>query len=69
MEILLDGAKTGKENIFKPTAGYESFHKISKYIGIRAVNFVFSGSLIIKEYMFSHDSIHKYTEIRLFMSS
>jgi hypothetical protein len=49
MEILLGGfsAKTGKEDIFKPTARFKSFHKISKDIGIRAVNFVLSGSLIV----------------------
>jgi hypothetical protein len=36
MKILLGSfsAKTGKEDIFKPIAGYESFHKISKDIGI-----------------------------------
>jgi hypothetical protein len=63
MKILLGdfNAKVGREDIFKPTIGNESWHEISNDNGVRAVNFVTSKSLVVKSTMFSHRSIHKYT--------
>jgi hypothetical protein len=44
MKILLGGfyAKTGREDIFKPTIGNESLHEISNDNGVRVVNFTTS---------------------------
>jgi hypothetical protein len=41
-QILLGdiNAKVGREDIFKPTNGNESLHKINNNTGVRAVNFV-----------------------------
>jgi hypothetical protein len=41
MKILLGdfNAKVGREDIFKPTIGNESLHKISNDNGVRVVNF------------------------------
>jgi hypothetical protein len=49
MKILLGDlyAKVGREDIFKPTIGNESLHKISNN-GVRVVNFVTSKNLIVK---------------------
>jgi hypothetical protein len=49
MKILLCfNAKAGRENIFKPTIGNESLHKISNNNGARVVNFATSKNLIVK---------------------
>jgi hypothetical protein len=44
MKILLAdfNAKVGREDIFKPTVGNESLHKISNNNGVRVVNFATS---------------------------
>jgi hypothetical protein len=54
-------AKVGKEDIFKPTIGNESSHKISNDNVVRLVNFATSKNLRIKSTMFTHCNIHKYT--------
>jgi hypothetical protein len=41
-------AKVGKEDIFKPTIGNESLHKISNDNGVRLINFATSKNLTIK---------------------
>jgi hypothetical protein len=62
-EILLrdSNAKVGREDIFKPTIGNESLHKISNDNGVKAVNFATSISLTSKSTMFPHRNIHKCT--------
>jgi endonuclease/exonuclease/phosphatase family metal-dependent hydrolase len=63
MKILLGdfNAKVGREDIFKPTIGNESSHKIINDNGVRAVIFATSRNLVIKNTMFPHRSFHKYT--------
>jgi hypothetical protein len=53
--------KVGREDIFKPTIGNESSHKISIDNGVRVVNFATSKNLVVKSTMFPHRSVHKYT--------
>jgi exonuclease III len=61
MKILLDfNSKVGREDIFKPTIGNESFHEISNDNGVRLVNFATSKHLRVKSTMFPHRNIHKY---------
>jgi hypothetical protein len=54
MKILLGdfNAKVGREDIFKPTIGNESSHKISNDNGVRVVNFATSKNLVVKSTMF-----------------
>jgi hypothetical protein len=63
MNVLLGdfNAKVGKEDIFKPTIGNESLHKISNDNGIRVVKFATSKNLVVKSTMFPHRNIHKFT--------
>jgi hypothetical protein len=63
MNIFLGdfNAKVGREEIFKPTIGNESLHKISNYNGVRIVNFPTNKKLIVKSTMFPHRNIHKFT--------
>jgi hypothetical protein len=63
MNILLGdfNAKVGRENIFKPTIGNESLHKINNDNGVTVVNFATSKNLAVKSTMFPHHKIHKYT--------
>jgi exonuclease III len=63
MNILLGdfNAKVNREDIFKPTLGNESLHKISNDNGVRVVNLVTSKNLIVKSTMFPHSNIHKFT--------
>jgi hypothetical protein len=63
MKILLGdfNAKVGREDIFKPTIGNESLHKISNDNGVRLVNFATSKNLRIKSTMLPHRNIRKYT--------
>jgi hypothetical protein len=63
MKILLGdfNAKVGREDIFKPTIGNESLHKISNDNGVRVVNFPTSKNLTVKSSMFPHLNIHKVT--------
>jgi hypothetical protein len=62
-KILLDfNAKVGREDIFKPTIGNESFHEISNDSGVRLLNFAMSKrNLIVKSMLFPHHNIHKFT--------
>jgi hypothetical protein len=50
MEILLGdfNAKVGREDIFKPTVGNESSHKIINDSGVIIVNFATSKNLVAK---------------------
>ena len=54
-------AKVGREKIFKPTIGQESLHQDSNDNGVRLVNFITSKNLAVKNMMFPHRNIHKYT--------
>jgi hypothetical protein len=61
MKILLgDFSQVGREDIFKPTIGNESLHKINNDHGVRLVNFATSKNLRVKSTMFPHHNIHKY---------
>jgi len=63
MKMLLGdfNAKVGRENIFKPTIGQESLHQDINDNGVRLVNFATSKNLVVKNTMFPHRDIHKYT--------
>jgi regulatory protein YycH of two-component signal transduction system YycFG len=65
MKILLQdfNAKMGREDIFKPTIGNESLHKIMNINENRnrAVNFATSTNQIVKNKMFLPHNIHKFT--------
>jgi hypothetical protein len=63
MKILLGdfNAKVGIESIFRPTVGNESLHQDSNDSGVRIVNFATSKNLVVKNTMFQHRNIHKYT--------
>jgi hypothetical protein len=63
MKILLGdfNAKVGREDIFNPTTGNVSSHKISNDNGVRVVKFATSKNLVVKSTMFPNCSIHKYT--------
>jgi hypothetical protein len=63
MKILLGdvSAKLGREDIFKPTIGNESLHKINNDNRVRVVNFATSKNLRVKSTMFPHSNIHKYS--------
>jgi len=63
MKILLGdfNAKVGRENIFKPTIGQESLHQDSNDNGVGLVNFATSKNLVVKNTLFPHWNIHKYT--------
>jgi hypothetical protein len=54
-------AKLGREHIFKPTIGNESFHQDNIDNGVRVVNFATSKNLVVKSTMFHHRNIRKYT--------
>jgi hypothetical protein len=61
-KILLGdfNAKVSKGDIFKPTTGNKSFHKISNDNGVRVVNFATSKNLTVKSFMFPHRNVHKH---------
>jgi hypothetical protein len=63
MKIMLGdlNAKLGKEDIFKPTIGNESFHEVSNDNGDRVVKFATTKNLIVKSTMFLYRNIHKFT--------
>jgi hypothetical protein len=63
MKILLGDfdAKLGREDMFKPTVGDESLHKISNDNGVRLANFAISKNPRVKSTMFPHHNIHKHT--------
>jgi hypothetical protein len=60
MKILLRdfNAQVGREDIFKPTIGNESLHKISSDNGVRLVNFATYKNLRVKSMMFPHRNTH-----------
>jgi hypothetical protein len=62
-KILLGdfSAQVGREDIFKPTIGNESLHEISNDNAIRIVNFATSKNMIIKNTIFLHRNIHRFT--------
>jgi hypothetical protein len=61
-KILLDfNAKVGKVDIFKPTIGNESSHKITNDNGVWVADFATSKKLIVKSTTFPHCNIHKFT--------
>jgi hypothetical protein len=61
MKILLGdfNAKVGSEDIFKPTIGNESLHKINNNNGVTVVNFT-SKNLTVKSTMLLHCNINKH---------
>jgi hypothetical protein len=63
MKMLLGdfNAKLGREDIFKPTIGNESLHKISNDNGVRVVNFCTCKILTVTSMMFPYHNIQKYT--------
>ena len=63
MKILLGefNAKLCREDILKPIIGQESRHQDSNDNGVRLVNFATSKNLVVKNTMFHHWNIHKYT--------
>jgi hypothetical protein len=63
MKILLGdfNAKVDREDNFKPTLGNESLHEISNGNEVRLVNFATSENLRVKNTMFPHLNICKYT--------
>jgi hypothetical protein len=54
-------AKVGKEDIFKPTVGNESLHKIGDDNGVGVVNFHTSKNPTFRSTVFPHHNIHKFT--------
>jgi hypothetical protein len=54
-------AKIGREDIFKPTVGIESLHKISNDSVVRVPNFAAYKNLTVKSMMFPHHNIHTFT--------
>jgi hypothetical protein len=54
MKILLEdfSVKVGGEDIFKPTVGNESLHKVSNDSGVRVGNFATSKNMIVKHTVF-----------------
>jgi hypothetical protein len=53
--------KLGRENVFKPTIGNESLYQDSNDNGVRIITFATSKNLVVKNTMFPHRNIHKYT--------
>jgi len=51
----------GKENIFKPTIGNVSLNQDSNDNGVRIINIATLKGLSVKNTMFPHLNIHKYT--------
>jgi hypothetical protein len=62
MKMLLDfNAEVGREDIFKPTIGNKSLHRINNDNGVRVVNVATSKSFTVKSTMFPHCNVHKFT--------
>jgi hypothetical protein len=60
--ILSDcNAKVRREDIFKPKIGNKSMHEISNDNAVRVVNFATSKNVIVKNKMFPHRNISKFT--------
>jgi hypothetical protein len=61
-KILLDfNTKVSRKDIFKQTTGDKSLHENSNDKGVRVVNFSTCKNLTVKNTMFPHRNIHKYT--------
>jgi hypothetical protein len=62
MKILLGdfNGKAGREDIFKPTAGNESLHKIGNNNGVRVVRLAVSKNLTVKSTVFPCCNVHKF---------
>jgi hypothetical protein len=56
IKILLEefNEKVGRDNIFKPTIGYDSLQQDSNDNYVRIVNFATSKHLVVKRTMFLH---------------
>jgi hypothetical protein len=54
-------AKLGRYNILKPTIRNGSLHQDSIDNGVRIVNFTTSNNSFVKNTMFTHQNIYKYT--------
>jgi hypothetical protein len=63
MKIILEKKKkkVGRENIFKPTIGYDNLHQDSNDNDVRIVNSATSKNLVVKRTTFLHQKLHKYT--------
>jgi len=63
MKILLGDfyTKLVREDIFKPTTGNESLHQDSYDNGVRIISFATPKNLLVKNTMFLHLNVHKYT--------
>jgi hypothetical protein len=63
MKILLGdfSAKVDREDSLKPTVRNESLHEISNGNGTTVLNIATSKNSVVKNTMFPHHSIHKYT--------
>jgi hypothetical protein len=57
MKMLDFNTKVGRQDIFKPTTGNESFHEINNDIGVRIVNFATSKNHIVKSIMFPYRNV------------
>jgi hypothetical protein len=62
-DLASTNAKLGRQNIFKPTIGNESWHQDSNNNGVRIVNVTTSKNPVVKSMMFLHRNFHKYTWI------
>jgi hypothetical protein len=60
IKILLGdfNAKSGREDIFKPTIKNKSLHEDSNNNGVRVVNFATYKNLVAKSTMFQHRNVH-----------
>jgi len=54
-------AKVGKEDIYKPTVGTESLHKVTNNTGIKMIQFTISEGFNVRSTTFPHKDIHKET--------
>jgi hypothetical protein len=54
-------AKVGKEDIFKPTIGNETYTKLVVIMELRVVNFDTSKNLTFRNTVLPHCNIHKFT--------
>jgi hypothetical protein len=63
IKILLGdfNANVGRKDTFKLTIGNESLHQDSNDNGVRVVNFATSKNLVVKNTIFPHQNVHKYT--------
>jgi hypothetical protein len=60
-------AKVGREDIFNPTIGNESFHEISNDNGVGVVHFATSKNLTVKSTMLPHRKVK--VKLSLFLTN